>query len=213
MHDQPNDLDSRPDDERLRRLDETVERLTSDVTSLKLEVATLISALRDSQFQYVRRIVKPPQPVAPPSRASLAPAAVVVLIAAALLSWQLIYSPHAGVPSAVVNQAPSIAQTIEPVAHAAAPPVEAPSTEPPITPLVRPTIYKGTLAVKSDQPGAIVFVNRQNVGVAPVRLRNLRAGAHLVWVEHDGYRRWTRVVTVPAERVTQVTVDLEPLEH
>ena len=49
------------------------------------------------------------------------------------------------------------------------------------------------------QPGATVFVNRQNVGIAPVRVTNLRAGAHLVWVESEGFRRWTRVVTVPAE--------------
>jgi len=53
-------------------------------------------------------------------------------------------------------------------------------------------------------------VNRESVGIAPVRVENLRAGAHLVWVESDGYRRWTRVVTVPAEKVTRVTADLEP---
>ena len=49
-----------------------------------------------------------------------------------------------------------------------------------------------------------------NVGTAPVRVTNLRAGAHLVWVESEGFRRWTRVVTVPAERVTRVTASLEP---
>jgi hypothetical protein len=85
------------------------------------------------------------------------------------------------------------------------------STEPPLTPLVEPTIYRGTLTVVADHPDADVFVNRRPVGKAPVRLRNLRAGAHLVWVEHDGYRRWTRVVTVPAERVTRVSADLEPI--
>jgi hypothetical protein len=64
--------------------------------------------------------------------------------------------------------------------------------------------------VGADQPGAIVFVNRENVGIAPVRVKNLRAGAHLVWVESEGYRRWTRVVTVPAEKVTRVSAALEP---
>jgi hypothetical protein len=67
------------------------------------------------------------------------------------------------------------------------------------------------LSVNADRPGAIVFVNRRIVGPAPVRVRNLRAGAHLVWVESDGYKRWTRVVTVPAERVTRVSADLEPI--
>ena len=79
-----------------------------------------------------------------------------------------------------------------------------------MTPLVRPTIYTGTLSVRTDAPGATVFVNRRNVGTTPVRVPNLRAGAHLVWVEREGFRRWTRVVTVPAERVTRVTASLEP---
>ena len=65
--------------------------------------------------------------------------------------------------------------------------------------------------MNADRPGAEVFVNRKRVGIAPVRVRNLRAGSHLVWVERDGYRRWTRVVTVPAARVTRVSADLEPV--
>ena len=36
-------------------------------------------------------------------------------------------------------------------------------------------------------------------------LENLRAGSHLIWIERDGYRRWTRVVQVPADRVTRVS--------
>lgn len=204
MHDQPNDLEGR-----VRQLDETVEHLTSEITSLKLEVATLISALRDSQFQNARRAPKP-IPIESAVRPSMAPAAIVVLVATGLLSWQLISTPHPDRVIANASQAPSITHPVDLIAHGTAS-AEAPSTEPPITPLVHPTIYKGTLTVKADQPGATVFVNRKSVGTAPVRLRNLRAGAHLVWVEHDGYRRWTRVVTVPAEHVTQISADLEPV--
>lgn len=204
MYDQPNDLESR-----VRQLDETVEHLTSEITSLKLEVATLISALRDGEFQHARRASRP-IPIQPPVRPSMAPAAIVVLVATGLLSWQLISTPRPDRLIANASQAPSITHRVDPIARGPAA-TEAPSTEPPITPLVHPTIYKGTLTVKANQPGATVFVNRKSVGTAPVRLRNLRAGAHLVWVEHDGYRRWTRVVTVPAEHVTQVSVDLEPV--
>ena len=80
-----------------------------------------------------------------------------------------------------------------------------------MTPLIKPTIYRGTLSVNADRPGATVFVNHQNMGPAPVRVRNLRAGAHLVWIERDGYQRWTRVVQVPADRVSRVWADLEPI--
>jgi hypothetical protein len=76
-----------------------------------------------------------------------------------------------------------------------------------------PYVYRGTLSVSADQPVAEVFINREKVGTAPVRVRNLRAGSHLVWVESEGHRRWTRVVTVPAEKVTRVSVALEPLER
>ena len=38
--------------------------------------------------------------------------------------------------------------------------------------------------------------NRKTVGSTPLRVEKLRAGSHLIWIERDGYRRWTRVVAV-----------------
>ncbi|HEX6164635.1 MAG TPA: PEGA domain-containing protein [Vicinamibacterales bacterium] len=70
--------------------------------------------------------------------------------------------------------------------------------------------YVGTLSIDAD-PGGEVFVNRQSAGRTPLRLTDLRAGSHLIWVEREGYRRWTRVVQVPANRVTRLSADLEPL--
>jgi hypothetical protein len=210
VSDQPNNLDGR-----VGQIDEVVGRLTSEVTSLKLELATLTSALRELQSQQAGlRMTVPAKAigVAPPVRPSMTPAAIVVLIAAGLLSWQVIATPRvdrAGTQAA--RPAPSAPRVAEQTARVTLPVNEpVPATEPPVTPLVKPTIYKGTLSVRADSPGAKVFVNRKAVGTAPVRVANLRAGAHLVWVESDGYRRWTRVVTVPAETVTRVTADLEP---
>lgn len=205
MHDdQPQSLDSH-----VRRLDESIERLTSEVASLKLELATMASALRELRHEQSSRRVLPietPIPVEPPSTPSLAPAAVVVVLATALLTWQLIATPR---PNRTTGPPVSAAAQSRPSMVSDQP--FPPSTGPSMTPLVRRTIYKGTLSVNADRPGATVFINRENVGVAPVRIRNLRAGAHLVWIERDGYRRWTRVVTVPAERITRVSADLEPI--
>ncbi len=190
------------------------ERLTSEVASLKRELATLTGAIRELQYQQAgQRMTLPAQPVAH-SRPSMTPAAIVVLIAAGLLSWQVIATPGADRLKAQANRpAPTAAGANDRQARLTVPTgiATATPTEPPMTPLVTPTIYKGTLTVKADRPGARVFVNRKDVGTAPVRVDNLRAGAHLVWVESDGYRRWTRVVTVPAETVTRVAADLEPL--
>ena len=74
----------------------------------------------------------------------------------------------------------------------------------------KPREFFGTLAVQTDPPGAAVFVNRQPVGETPLRLPAMRAGSHLLWIERDGYQRWTRVVTVPADQVTSVNARLEP---
>jgi hypothetical protein len=211
VSDQPNDLDGR-----VGQIDETVERLTSEVTSLKLELATLTSALRELQSQQAgRRMTVPAKGIAatPAARPSMTPAAIVVLIAAGLLSWQVIATPRADRAGTQASRPlPSAPRAAERATRVTLPPVTeaAPATQPFDFAEGKPTVYKGTLSVRADSPGAKVFVNRKAVGTAPVRVGNLRAGAHLVWVESDGYRRWTRVVTVPAETVTRVTADLEP---
>ena len=197
--------DPQNDPDRVGQLEASVERLSSEVTSLKLELATLISALRETHFQPpLRRIPVPARraPIEPPVRPSMTPAAIVVMLAVGLLSWQLIVTPHPDPAVAPPAGAAASIAPLEPVTAAAAPTIDT-------VPIESPTVYKGTLSVNADRPGAEVFVNRKKVGTAPVRVRNLRAGSHLVWVERDGYRRWTRVITVPAARVTRVSADLE----
>ena len=70
--------------------------------------------------------------------------------------------------------------------------------------------YVGTLTIDAD-PAGEAFVNRRPVGRTPVTVENLRAGSHLIWIERAGYRRWTRVVAVPANRVSRVSTELEPV--
>lgn len=72
--------------------------------------------------------------------------------------------------------------------------------------------YVGTLTVDSE-PAGDVYLNRKNVGRTPVRLENLRAGSHLIWIESEGYRRWTRVVAVVADRISRVSASLDPLSR
>jgi hypothetical protein len=74
----------------------------------------------------------------------------------------------------------------------------------------RAPLYVGTLSIDAD-PGGEVFVDRKSAGQTPLRVPNLRAGSHLIWIERDGYRRFTRVVQVPADRVTRVSAELQPL--
>jgi hypothetical protein len=69
--------------------------------------------------------------------------------------------------------------------------------------------YVGSLAVESQPPGSVVFVDRQPVGKTPLQLRRPRAGPHVVRTERDGYDRWTAAVLVSADRQTRVSARLE----
>ena len=214
MQDRSNDPVRDRFDEKALRGD--IDRLTTEVASLKLELATLVSAHRDSQRQQrpsgIRiPVAKPAKKAEPPVRASITPAAVVAMLAVGLLSWQLIGMSR----NDRINAQTSRPAHAAPSAATAHPRIELPPATPATTVFffndtATTEIYTGTLSVRTNAPGATVFVNRRNVGTAPVRVPNLRAGAHLVWVESEGFRRWTRVVTVPAERVTRVTAALEP---
>jgi hypothetical protein len=71
--------------------------------------------------------------------------------------------------------------------------------------------YVGTLSIDATPVGAQVFIDRRAAGTVPLRVENLRAGSHLVWIERDGYRRWTQVVEVRSNRVSRVSVSLEAI--
>jgi len=81
---------------------------------------------------------------------------------------------------------------------------------PPARATPRPAGYVGTLTIDAS-PGGDVFLNRERVGPTPVRLEKLRAGSHLIWIEREGYRRWTRVVAVTADKISRVSADLDPI--
>ncbi|MDP2054950.1 MAG: PEGA domain-containing protein [Acidobacteriota bacterium] len=189
---------------------ETAERLLResrrDAAALKREVATLVSAAKDNRARARRSAV------------TLGLAAV-CLVALVTVGWR-------SIPSV----APPIVAAVEPAREAAVDPPPAitqpePTTEarPPV-PAPRPDVrarapqrtepepraqFVGTLSIEAVPTGGEVFINRRSVGKAPVRLSGLRAGSHLVWIERAGYRRFTRVVTVPADQVTRVSVALE----
>jgi molybdenum-dependent DNA-binding transcriptional regulator ModE len=81
---------------------------------------------------------------------------------------------------------------------------------PPKPPAQAPTSqFVGTLAVESSPPGAAVFINRQRVGVTPLEVQGLQSGSRVIWIERDGYRRWTAAVDVPADRLTRVSAKLQ----
>ena len=71
------------------------------------------------------------------------------------------------------------------------------------------TTFVGALSIRSTPDKAEVHIDRERVGETPLVLRGLRAGSHAIWIDHDGYQRWTAGVNVPAEEVTKITVTLQ----
>ena len=106
----------------------------------------------------------------------------------------------------------SVAQDSRPLATArerASVAQDRPAPEP-VAGRARQGVYVGTLSIDAA-PAGEVSIDRQFAGRTPLRAENLRAGSHLIWIEREGYRRWTRVVAVASDRVTRVSATLEPL--
>jgi hypothetical protein len=123
------------------------------------------------------------------------------------------------VPPSPVQESPVVtepAPTVEspnstPPAEVAPPASRIAPRDPPAATVAHsPVTYVGTLSIDAD-PAGDVFIDRRTAGRTPLRLTNLKAGSHLVWIERDGYQRWTRVVQVPSDRVSRLWADLEPL--
>lgn len=220
----PPDIDrpaSSPELEAIRARVEATEKSLRDsrreVATLKREMATLVTAAGNYQRS---------QPVRWPATAA---ATIGILVIAGALLWQ--FRPAAAPVSAPAVEHPI--ESDEPTLGAAAAPVAYAAETTPFTRAVAPTPlparrslapsqdsllpeprieYVGTLSVDAVPAGSEVYINRKRVGQTPVRLTGLRAGSHLVWIERAGYRLFTRVVLVPADQVTRVSVALEPTE-
>jgi hypothetical protein len=215
---------------RVDRAERLAERSLLEIATLKTDLATLVSAVEDIKKLQSRRDV-PAEPAArPPIRRPLwrAALAVVVLLSFTTLGWGLATAVSVEEPAAppiesesepaaaappIVDAAPPPADTQKAATVLATPTAPAPRDDPPPRPASRtPTVYVGTLSIDSS-PAGEVFVNRQSAGRTPLRLDKLRAGSHLIWIEREGYRRWTRVVAVAANRVSRVSATLDPISR
>ena len=216
---------------RVDRLEQALNESKTQVATLTSEVATLVRAIGDIRKQSTR----PQSPSTIPfvrryGRPSWAASAIVATImgfVAAIFGWTYLAgdgdtsstasaaTPPVVADSPSANTAPTANEPRPPASIAlaalAAPAARVTEAPAPKAPRAAQTPkYVGTLSIDAD-PGGEVFLNRQRVGHTPLRLANLRAGSHLIWIEREGYRRWTRVVSVRADNVSRLSADLEPI--
>jgi len=213
--------------ERAEAAERALRETREEVAGLKRQLANLVT-VREELPQAIPARTRASTPTSKPARAPtptqwgpLAAAAMFILVVAGMTGWRWSSSsaPEVVAAQPVVEAVeaaepaplPEKTSPIIPVAATSPLPARgapARSREPEETPLH--TRYVGTLSVDAVPSGGEVFINRKSVGLTPARITGLRAGSHLVWIERNGYRLFTRVVTVPADKVTRVSVALEP---
>lgn len=210
--------------DRLDRTDRQLERALTDVTALKNDLATLVSAVAEIQKRLSRPHDKPAPVITTRQRkagSTHTVAAAVMLMALGVAGWGLTSTMTYDAPQtpqlesrpAQITELPQNVEAQPP--NASAPALTPDITAAPVRAINSPprvVSYVGTLTIDAE-PAGDVFVNRKRVGRTPMRLEDLRAGSHLIWIEREGYRRWTRVVAVAADRISRVSVSLEPLSR
>lgn len=223
--------------QRLDLLEQTIDQTQRDLAQIRSEIATLVGAVEDIKKRNARRsaMSSAAQPPGKPWAGMAATTLGVTLgIVIGALIWMQLGAtkpvPVGAAPSEEAAPAPAPADAgprpdgtpVSPAAPAVAP--AAPTREP-APPKARdqqstikpssperpaPVAYFGSLSIEAVPVGE-VFLNREDAGRTPLRVDKLRAGSHLVWIERDGYQRWTRVVEVRADRDTRLSAELEPV--
>lgn len=224
---------------RLERIERLLDRSVIEIAALTSDLATLVTTVEDiRKRQALRETPVPAPPPHPNSRIPVVPAtiAAVVLAAVAASIWGLIsFAAYAAPePPAIQTQPVEPVSVLPPFVGPAVPPPfvgpsvppevnaeavsaraparAAPRVAPPTPAAPRVVSYVGTLTIDSS-PAGEVFLNRSAVGRTPLRLEGLRAGSHLIWIQSEGFRRWTRVVPVAADRISRVSATLDPLDR
>lgn len=217
----PTSLPSPPIDALIARIDRVEQALAdskAQVAAVRSEQVAIVRVVNDIKKQMTQLWSPSGTPIitlGPPlSRVVSAIAGVLIGAVVVIAGWTYLGND---VDTTIAASAPPQETAFPSVPTSAAPTQSIPSPPPTSTSVAstrksvsRPPKYIGTLLIDAS-PGGNVLVNRQPAGDTPLRLTNLRAGSHLIWVERDGYRRWTRVVQVPSDRVTRVSAQLEPV--
>ena len=188
---------------RVDRLERALDDSKKQVSTLKSEVATLVRALSDIKKPTSRPVAIAAHATRSGMRTVAATVGIVIGLSLGVFTWMYLTGDA---DATIAAPAPVSTQGsgADPPPAVAVPTV----SEEPKRPA--PIAYVGTLSIDAS-PGGEVFLDRQSAGRTPLRLTNLRAGSHLIWIERDGYRRFTRVVQVPSDRVTRLSADLEPI--
>lgn len=122
--------------------------------------------------------------------------------------------PEVATPDAIRHETPAAIEDDTPAVHSRAAAVKRPAP-PSMSQQSKPrravagTRFRGHLIIDSEPRGASVMINQRPVGVTPLELSRYPASSYAVWIQQDGYERWTAGILVPADKVTRVHAQLQ----
>lgn len=69
--------------------------------------------------------------------------------------------------------------------------------------------FHGTLSIRSEPVGALVWVDGELAGATPLVLKNIPVGSRVVRIESNGYERWSSAARVVANQQTSIIASLQ----
>jgi PEGA domain len=165
-------------------------RVRKTVASINYVVVAVFTALVLTSAFLLHSVWRTAGPVGPPVGTAPVPSTAVPSATSAITK-----------SDGAVDSATTV-QSLTRTRQAAAADIEAPATR-------RATEFVGTLSIGSTPDKAEVHIDRERVGETPLVLQRLRAGSHAIWIDHEGYQRWTAGVNVRAGELTRVTPTLQ----
>ena len=69
--------------------------------------------------------------------------------------------------------------------------------------------FHGTLSIRSEPLGALVWVDGELIGATPLILKKVVAGSRVVRIESGGYERWSAAARVVANKETSILASLQ----
>ena len=112
---------------------------------------------------------------------------------------QRISPPEVAMRTTQATSEPAVAQRISPP-EVGAPTAQATSKNA----STQKVFFKGHLVIDSVPTGATVLINQRPAGTTPLHVTEHPTGSYAVWIEREGYQRWTAGVLVQADKTTRI---------
>jgi PKD repeat protein len=80
-------------------------------------------------------------------------------------------------------------------------------------PTTQPTSSYGSIAVTSDPPGAVVFLDGRQTGTAPIIVPDVLTGNHEITLSLKGYNDWSHIISVGSGQMAAINAEMDAIKE